>query len=34
MAFFEGRQYAERVAAFRRTPPPAGWDGVTAFDEK
>jgi adenylate cyclase len=26
--------YAERIAAFRRTPPPAGWDGVTAFDEK
>jgi adenylate cyclase len=26
--------YAERVAAFRRTPPPEGWDGVTAFDEK
>jgi adenylate cyclase len=26
--------YAERVAEFRRTPPPAGWDGVTAFDEK
>jgi adenylate cyclase len=26
--------YAERVATFRRTPPPAGWDGVTAFDEK
>jgi len=26
--------YAERVAAFRRTPPPAGWDGVTVFDEK
>jgi len=26
--------YAERVAAFRRTPPPDGWDGVTAFDEK
>jgi adenylate cyclase len=26
--------YADRVAAFRRTPPPAGWDGVTAFDEK
>jgi adenylate cyclase len=26
--------YADRIAAFRRTPPPAGWDGVTAFDEK
>jgi len=26
--------YADRVSAFRRTPPPAGWDGVTAFDEK
>ena len=26
--------YAERVAAFQRTPPPAGWNGVTAFDEK
>ena len=26
--------YADRVAAFRRNPPPAGWDGVTAFDEK
>jgi len=26
--------YAERVAGFRRTPPPEGWDGVTAFDEK
>jgi adenylate cyclase len=26
--------YADRVAGFRRTPPPAGWDGVTAFDEK
>jgi adenylate cyclase len=26
--------YVERIAAFRRTPPPAGWDGVTAFDEK
>ena len=28
------RLYAERVAAFRRTLPPAGWDGVTVFDEK
>ena len=26
--------YVERIAAFRRVPPPAGWDGVTAFDEK
>jgi adenylate cyclase len=26
--------YAERVAGMRRNPPPAGWDGVTAFDEK
>jgi adenylate cyclase len=26
--------YTERIAAFRRDPPPAGWDGVTAFDEK
>jgi adenylate cyclase len=26
--------YANRVAGFRRTPPPEGWDGVTAFDEK
>ena len=26
--------YADRVAGFRRTSPPAGWDGVTAFDEK
>jgi adenylate cyclase len=26
--------YAERVAEFRREPPPAGWDGVTAFHEK
>ncbi len=26
--------YGERVAHFRRNPPPAGWDGVTAFDEK
>jgi adenylate cyclase len=26
--------YAERTAAFRRAPPPAGWEGVTAFDEK
>ena len=26
--------YANRVAQFRRTPPAAGWDGVTAFDEK
>ena len=27
-------RYAERVTAFRQAPPPAGWDGVTAFDEK
>ena len=26
--------YAERVAEFRRSPPPEGWTGVTAFDEK
>ncbi|MGH8704436.1 MAG: CHASE2 domain-containing protein [Burkholderiales bacterium] len=26
--------YSERVGEFRRTPPPAGWEGVTAFDEK
>ena len=26
--------YAERVADWRRAPPPVGWDGVTAFDEK
>jgi adenylate cyclase len=26
--------YAERVAEFRRDPPPAGWDGVTVFHEK
>ncbi|MDH5579864.1 MAG: adenylate/guanylate cyclase domain-containing protein, partial [Betaproteobacteria bacterium] len=26
--------YAERVTQFRRSPPPAGWDGVTSFDEK
>jgi hypothetical protein len=26
--------YSERVAQMRRTPPPPGWDGVTAFDEK
>jgi adenylate cyclase len=28
------RAYAERVAEKRRNPPPAGWDGVTVFDEK
>ena len=28
------RLYAERVAEFRRNAPPAGWTGVTAFDEK
>ena len=26
--------YGVRVAEFRRTPPPAGWTGVTVFDEK
>jgi adenylate cyclase len=26
--------YADRIAGMRRSPPPAGWDGVTAFDEK
>ncbi len=26
--------YAERVAGFRRAPPPESWDGVTVFDEK
>ena len=26
--------YGERVTQFRRAPPPAGWDGVTSFDEK
>ena len=26
--------YADKVAALRRNPPPADWDGVTAFDEK
>jgi adenylate cyclase len=26
--------YGQRVAEFRRNPPPAGWEGVTAFDEK
>ena len=26
--------YAERVAQWRREPPPTDWDGVTAFDEK
>ncbi len=26
--------YAQRTAEFRRAPPPAGWEGVTAFDEK
>ncbi|HET9350807.1 MAG TPA: adenylate/guanylate cyclase domain-containing protein, partial [Burkholderiales bacterium] len=28
------RHYAERIAEFRRVPPPAGWDGVTVFHEK
>ena len=27
-------RYADKVAGFRRTPPPSDWDGVTAFDEK
>jgi adenylate cyclase len=26
--------YSERAAQMRRDPPPSGWDGVTAFDEK
>ncbi len=26
--------YSERVSEWRRNPPPADWDGVTAFDEK
>jgi adenylate cyclase len=26
--------FARRVAELRRAPPPAGWDGVTSFDEK
>ena len=26
--------YAQRVAAFRQTPPPPGWRGVTRFDAK
>jgi adenylate cyclase len=26
--------YASKIAGFRRAPPPEGWDGVTAFDEK
>ena len=28
------RVYAARLTEKRRAPPPAGWDGVTAFDEK
>ncbi|HVJ10742.1 MAG TPA: adenylate/guanylate cyclase domain-containing protein, partial [Burkholderiales bacterium] len=28
------RAYAQKVADRRRDPPPAHWDGVTAFDEK
>ena len=28
------RRFARRVADFRRTPPPDGWDGVTSFEEK
>jgi adenylate cyclase len=27
-------RYAERVAALRRAPPAAGWDGVTVFEQK
>jgi adenylate cyclase len=27
-------RYADKVAGFRRSPPPSDWDGVTAFDEK
>jgi len=26
--------YVERIAEMRREPPPAGWNGVTVFDEK
>ena len=26
--------YADRTAEFRRQPPPEGWEGITAFDEK
>jgi adenylate cyclase len=26
--------YADKVTALRRDPPPAGWDGVTVFDDK
>jgi adenylate cyclase len=26
--------YAQRIAHFRRAPPPPDWDGVTVFDEK
>jgi adenylate cyclase len=26
--------YAQKVADFRRAPPPAGWGGITVFDEK
>jgi adenylate cyclase len=26
--------YAEKIAEWRRDPPPADWDGVTKFDEK
>ena len=28
------RVYPEKIAEHRRNPPPAGWDGVTVFDEK
>jgi len=26
--------YGRRIAEYQRNPPPAGWDGVTVFDEK
>ena len=32
--FYLYELYSERVAEWRRNPPPADWDGVTAFDEK
>jgi len=28
------RAYADKVAQLRREPPPAGWDGVTVFEDK
>jgi adenylate cyclase len=28
------RSFSARIAELRRNPPPAGWDGVTVFDEK